>query len=173
MRHCRLHNLDYFAGCPNCERQAALKKLALAGVFSDRKPSSENGGVTTAMSGIHDSITCDAANGQPCEQCRYADKREKYEALLAVAKQAVVERVRAELTDGEPLIGVHHIGPLTTGTSFDAAWSTAPRSMTAYVERDVAEFWHQTGQRDEKAAMTSTYNADLRELRRLVEGKVG
>lgn len=43
----------------------------------------------TTMDGIHDTETCDAANGHPCEQCQWADRQE-HERRYSVAEQAAL-----------------------------------------------------------------------------------
>jgi hypothetical protein len=57
--------------------------------------------------------------------------------------------------------------------NFNYAWSTAPRSMRNYVEREVAEFFYALGQRDGFTLAAKAHNGDLREMGRVMAVRKG
>jgi hypothetical protein len=116
----------------------------------------------------------------------------------AALLSSVIDRARADLNDGKPLtemqreadstthadaavnatnvnFGLEH-PPLRSLTeaaedAFNAAWAQSPPSMRNYVERDVAQFFYLTGQRDGCATATEILNGDWREMERLAKGQ--
>lgn len=54
-----------------------------------------------------------------------------------------------------------------TEPDFNSEWTTAPRSMRNYVEREIAEFWFERGRLAERGRMLSEQNADMTEMLRV------
>lgn len=55
---------------------------------------------------------------------------------------------------------------------FDSEWRIAPRTMTTYVEREIAELWFRRGGMVERERLLTTMNQDLKEMARLVGGRL-
>lgn len=51
--------------------------------------------------------------------------------------------------------------------TFTEEWELAPRTMTNYVESNIAEYWFLRGVRAGEAGAMVTMNQDLREIRRV------
>jgi len=52
-------------------------------------------------------------------------------------------------------------------SDFNDEWTTAPRSMRNYVEREVAEYFYERGRLAERGRMLSEQNADYVEMLRV------
>jgi hypothetical protein len=55
--------------------------------------------------------------------------------------------------------------------NFDSAWSAAPTALKRVTEQECAEWFYLRGRQDERSKQTVVTNDDLREIRRLVEGR--
>ena len=148
----------------------------------------------TTLSEIHDSATCDAANGQPCSMCAAAIEYETRNVISRVHQMmsedcdcplhrparvptATIsdEVVHLQYGDDGCDCVLHRakrgeviIQPHQTATiSFNDDWELAPLSMTRYVEQSVAEWWYQMGQRAKEREMLVLQNEDMREMLRV------
>lgn len=72
--------------------------------------------------------------------------------------------------ESDPELAQIVIDKISTGNTnaFASLWSTAPRSRTARIEREDAEWWWRQGQR----SVTETVTEDLREIHRLVSERI-
>lgn len=102
----------------------------------------------TTPTTIHDSTTCQANAGEPCDMCEFA---------LDYELRNVVQRVQAEILDEH---------------SFDDHWKLAPLSMTRTTERECAEYWYEQGKRAERRELLTQQNSDLREMLRVGNERV-
>lgn len=98
------------------------------------------------MSAEHDSETCDAANGNPCPMCVFANEQEERE-LAAQTKELLpvilrglqVERAIAETQD-QIREGTFDQSAreaddqIAAATAFEQAWESAPRSLCEHAE---------------------------------------
>lgn len=70
------------------------------------------------------------------------------------------QSIRKALTTAE--------GSVSASSDFATLWSTAPRSRTARIEREDAEWWWRQGQR----SVTETVTEDLQKIQRMVSGRI-
>jgi len=106
----------------------------------------------TTLSEVHDSSTCNAANGQPCPMCA---------AAIEYETQQVISRVHQMMSeDCDCEVHRHQIALPT----FDDDWELAPLSRTRCVERSDAEYWYRMGGKAMRERMLVEQNADMREM---------
>jgi len=130
--------------------------------------------MTTTIT-IHDSTTCQANAGQPCDFCN---------AAIEFEQRQVPERVRRAMIEDDHEHDYQTVegqsvpqcecgavydyeGDRTALPSFDDDWELAPLSMTRTTERECAEYWYQMGQQAKEREMLLQQNSDLREILRV------
>lgn len=133
----------------------------------------------TTMSEVHNSATCDAANGNPCQMCA---------AAIAYETQRVIDQVHEAMAE-DCDCAIHRLSRFdqtarfnaaadvvdaeirATGgyvvTAFDDDWELAPLSMTRTTEQECAEYWYEQGRRAERRKLLTQQNADMREMLRV------
>jgi hypothetical protein len=111
----------------------------------------------TTPGDIHDSSTCDLANGAPCEMCA---------AAIEYETRKVLQQVREGLSESS----VNQTALALP--SFADEWELAPLSQTRYTERENAEWWFERGRLAERARMLLEQNRDMREMLRVARERV-
>jgi len=141
--------------------------------------------MTQTVSDIHDSSTCDLANGAPCEMCA---------AAIEYETKQVLERTREMLSDSNCDCALHQLSQTERVRVIDAAidattaevranggyllpsfadeWELAPLSQTRYTERENAEFWFERGRLAERARMLLEQNEDMKEMLRVARERI-
>lgn len=106
-----------------------------------------------------------------CPRCVFADSQQGEPALKTPSGP-----LRDEFLAGRAKNSSHAPQTLKTGIletsqapNFDSDWELAPRGMTNYVEREVAEYWYRMGGNAKKQEILALENGDLREAARLRE----